>query len=123
MILDDGGDLTHFCHKHYSTLFSTLKGIVEESVTGVHRLYQMCRAQTLTVPAMNVNDSVTKTKFDNLYLCRESIIDAIKRCTDIMFGGKQVVVCGYGKCLTLCLLTFIDRSFVIVACSDAFLIG
>ncbi|UJR27567.1 hypothetical protein I4U23_008848 [Adineta vaga] len=97
MILDDGGDLTHYCHKHYSTLFSTIKGIVEESVTGVHRLYQMCRTQTLTVPAMNVNDSVTKTKFDNLYLCRESIIDAIKRCTDIMFGGKQVVVCGYGE--------------------------
>ena len=97
MILDDGGDLTHYCHKHYSTLFSTIKGIVEESVTGVHRLYQMCRTQTLTVPAMNVNDSVTKTKFDNLYLCRESIIDGIKRCTDIMFGGKQVVVCGYGE--------------------------
>ncbi|CAF4648087.1 unnamed protein product [Rotaria sp. Silwood1] len=97
MILDDGGDLTHFCHKHYTTLFSTIKGIVEESVTGVHRLYQMCRTQALTVPAMNVNDSVTKTKFDNLYLCRESIIDAIKRCTDIMFGGKQVVVCGYGE--------------------------
>jgi len=97
MILDDGGDLTHYCHKHYSTLFSTIRGIVEESVTGVHRLYQMCRTQTLTVPAMNVNDSVTKTKFDNLYLCRESIIDAIKRCTDIMFGGKQVVVCGYGE--------------------------
>ncbi|CAF0786265.1 unnamed protein product [Rotaria sordida] len=97
MILDDGGDLTHFCHKHYTTLFSTIKGIVEESVTGVHRLYQMCRTQTLTVPAMNVNDSVTKTKFDNLYLCRESIIDAIKRCTDIMFGGKQVVICGYGE--------------------------
>jgi len=74
MILDDGGDLTHYCHKHYSTLFSTIKGIVEESV----------------------NDSVTKTKFDNLYLCRESIIDGIKRCTDIMFGGKQAVVCGYG---------------------------
>jgi len=96
MILDDGGDLTHYCHKHYSTLFSTIKGIVEESVTGVHRLYQMCRTQALTVPAMNVNDSVTKTKFDNLYLCRESIIDGIKRCTDIMFGGKQAVVCGYG---------------------------
>ncbi|UJR21616.1 hypothetical protein I4U23_024696 [Adineta vaga] len=97
MILDDGGDLTHYCHKHYSTLFSTIKGIVEESVTGVHRLYQMCRSQTLPVPAMNVNDSVTKTKFDNLYLCRESIIDGIKRCTDIMFGGKQAVVCGYGE--------------------------
>ncbi|CAF3591356.1 unnamed protein product [Rotaria sp. Silwood1] len=97
MILDDGGDLTHYFHKHYSTLFSTMKGIVEESVTGVHRLYQMCRTQTLTVPAMNINDSVTKTKFDNLYLCRESIVDGIKRCTDILFGGKQVVVCGYGE--------------------------
>ncbi len=99
MILDDGGDLTHYCQKHFATLFSTIKGIVEESVTGVHRLYQMCRNQTLSVPAMNVNDSVTKTKFDNLYLCRESIIDALKRCTDIMFGGKQVVVCGYGLSL------------------------
>ncbi|CAF3409965.1 unnamed protein product [Rotaria socialis] len=97
MILDDGGDLTHYCHKHYATLFSTMKGIVEESVTGVHRLYQMCRTQTLTVPAMNINDSVIKTKFDNLYLCRESVIDGIKRCTDILFGGKQAVVCGYGE--------------------------
>ncbi|CAF0916288.1 unnamed protein product [Didymodactylos carnosus] len=97
MILDDGGDLTHYIQKHFPTLFSSIKGIVEESVTGVHRLYQMCRTQILAVPAMNVNDSVTKTKFDNLYLCRESIIDAIKRCTDIMFGGKQVVVCGYGE--------------------------
>ncbi|CAF4018250.1 unnamed protein product, partial [Rotaria magnacalcarata] len=95
MILDDGGDLTHYCHKHYATLFSTMKGIVEESVTGVHRLYQMCRTQTLTIPAMNINDSVIKTKFDNLYLCRESVIDGIKRCTDILFGGKQAVVCGY----------------------------
>ncbi|CAF1400964.1 unnamed protein product [Didymodactylos carnosus] len=97
MILDDGGDLTHYMQKHFPTLFNSIKGIVEESVTGVHRLYQMCRTHTLAVPAMNVNDSVTKTKFDNLYLCRESIIDAIKRCTDIMFGGKQVVVCGYGE--------------------------
>ncbi|CAF0956902.1 unnamed protein product [Rotaria sordida] len=97
MILDDGGDLTHYFHKHYSTLFSTMKGIVEESATGVHRLYQMCRTQILTVPAMNISDSVTKTKFDNLYLCRESVIDGIKRCTDILFGGKQVVVCGYGE--------------------------
>ncbi|CAF0942457.1 unnamed protein product [Rotaria sordida] len=97
MILDDGGDLTHYFHKHYSTLFSTMKGIVEESATGVHRLYQMCRTQILTVPAMNISDSVTKAKFDNLYLCRESVIDGIKRCTDILFGGKQVVVCGYGE--------------------------
>jgi adenosylhomocysteinase len=97
MLLDDGGDLTHYCHKHYATIFGNLKGLVEESVTGVHRLYQMCRAQLLTVPAMNINDSITKTKFDNLYLCRESILDGIKRCTDIMFGGKQAVVCGYGE--------------------------
>jgi adenosylhomocysteinase len=109
MILDDGGDLTHYCHKHYSTLFSTIKGIVEESVTGVHRLYQMCRTQALTVPAMNVNDSVTKTKFDNLYLCRESIIDAIKRCTDIMFGGKQVIVCGYGLFVLISSLFFYNE--------------
>ncbi|KAF9410493.1 hypothetical protein HW555_010446 [Spodoptera exigua] len=72
-------------------------GIVEESVTGVHRLYQLSKAGKLCVPAMNVNDSVTKTKFDNLYSCRESIIDALKRSTDLMFGGKQSVVCGYGE--------------------------
>lgn len=107
MILDDGGDLTHFCHKHYPTLFASMKGIVEESVTGVHRLYQMCRTQTLSIPAINVNDSITKTKFDNLYHCRESIIDGIKRCTDIMFGGKQVVVCGYGKQLFTARMTLI----------------
>lgn len=72
-------------------------GIVEESVTGVHRLYQLSKTSKLTVPAMNVNDSVTKSKFDNLYSCKESVIDSLKRATDIMFGGKQVVVCGYGE--------------------------
>ena len=70
---------------------------MEESVTGVHRLYQLSKTNKLTVPAMNVNDSVTKTKFDNLYSCKESIIDSLKRATDMMFGGKQVVVCGYGE--------------------------
>ncbi|KAB7506903.1 Adenosylhomocysteinase 3 [Armadillidium nasatum] len=97
MILDDGGDATHLMLKKYSAMFKMIKGICEESVTGVHRLYQLSKAGKLTVPAMNVNDSVTKTMFDNLYSCRESIIDSLKRATDVMFGGKQVVVCGYGE--------------------------
>uniref|UniRef100_T1GJC2 PDZ domain-containing protein n=1 Tax=Megaselia scalaris TaxID=36166 RepID=T1GJC2_MEGSC len=83
--------------KKYPAIFKQIKGIVEESVTGVHRLYQLSKSGKLTVPAMNVNDSVTKTKFDNLYSCKESIIDSLKRSTDIMFGGKQVVICGYGE--------------------------
>nr|CAB3220658.1 putative adenosylhomocysteinase 3 [Phallusia mammillata] len=97
MILDDGGDLTHSIIKKYPTIFRGMKGIVEESVTGVHRLYQLAKTAKLSIPAMNVNDSVTKQKFDNLYSCRESILDGLKRTTDIMFGGKQVVVCGYGE--------------------------
>uniref|UniRef100_A0A674PB00 Adenosylhomocysteinase-like 1 n=1 Tax=Takifugu rubripes TaxID=31033 RepID=A0A674PB00_TAKRU len=97
MILDDGGDLTHWVYKKYPSVFKKVRGIVEESVTGVHRLYQLSKAGKLCVPAMNVNDSVTKQKFDNLYCCRESILDGLKRTTDIMFGGKQVVVCGYGE--------------------------
>ncbi|CAG9134166.1 unnamed protein product [Plutella xylostella] len=97
MILDDGGDATHLMLKKHPAAFKQIKGIVEESVTGVHRLYQLSKAGKLCVPAMNVNDSVTKTKFDNLYSCRESIIDALKRSTDLMFGGKQAVVCGYGE--------------------------
>ncbi|CAH0688439.1 unnamed protein product [Chilo suppressalis] len=97
MILDDGGDATHLMLKKHAQAFKHIKGIVEESVTGVHRLYQLSKANKLCVPAMNVNDSVTKTKFDNLYSCRESIIDALKRSTDLMFGGKQSVVCGYGE--------------------------
>ncbi|XP_035677537.1 S-adenosylhomocysteine hydrolase-like protein 1 isoform X2 [Branchiostoma floridae] len=97
MILDDGGDLTHVMYKKHPHMFGMIKGIVEESVTGVHRLYQLSKSGTLTVPAMNVNDSVTKQKFDNLYSCRESVLDALKRTTDIMFGGKHVVVCGYGE--------------------------
>ncbi|XP_033341450.1 adenosylhomocysteinase-like 1 isoform X3 [Megalopta genalis] len=97
MILDDGGDATHLMLKKYNAMFKMIQGIVEESVTGVHRLYQLSKAGKLSVPAMNVNDSVTKTKFDNLYSCRESIIDSLKRSTDIMFGGKQVVICGYGE--------------------------
>ncbi|XP_028398006.1 S-adenosylhomocysteine hydrolase-like protein 1 isoform X1 [Dendronephthya gigantea] len=97
MILDDGGDSTHLMYKKFPGRFSVLKGIVEESVTGVHRLFQLSKNGKLTVPAMNVNDSVTKTKFDNLYCCRESILDSLKRTTDVMFGGKQVLVCGYGE--------------------------
>uniref|UniRef100_A0A3P8YIW9 S-adenosyl-L-homocysteine hydrolase NAD binding domain-containing protein n=1 Tax=Esox lucius TaxID=8010 RepID=A0A3P8YIW9_ESOLU len=96
-ILDDGGDLTHWVYKKYPSVFKKARGIVEESVTGVHRLYQLSKAGKLCVPAMNVNDSVTKQKFDNLYCCRESILDGLKRTTDVMFGGKQVVVCGYGE--------------------------
>merc|ERR1719378_797187 len=97
MILDDGGDATHVMVKKYPAIFKLLKGIVEESVTGVHRLYQLSQSNKLSVPAMNVNDSVTKTKFDNLYCCRESILDSLKRTTDVMFGGKQVLVSGYGE--------------------------
>jgi len=97
MILDDGGDLTHSIIKKYPHVFRNMKGIVEESVTGVHRLYQLAKTGKLCIPAMNVNDSVTKQKFDNLYSCRESVLDGLKRTTDIMFGGKQVVVCGYGE--------------------------
>jgi len=97
MILDDGGDATHVMVKKHPAIFKLLKGIVEESVTGVHRLYQLSQSNKLSVPAMNVNDSVIKTKYDNLYSCREAIVDSLKRTTDIMFGGKQVVVCGYGQ--------------------------
>lgn len=133
MILDDGGDATHVMVKKYPAIFKLLKGIVEESVTGVHRLYQLSQSSKLSVPAMNVNDSVIKTKYDNLYSCRESIIDSLKRTTDIMFGGKQVVVCGYGQvgkgcCQSLknmgCVVyvTEIDPICALQACMDGFLV-
>ncbi|KAH8383395.1 hypothetical protein KR009_008429, partial [Drosophila setifemur] len=96
LILDDGGDATHLMLKKYPDYFKAIRGIVEESVTGVHRLYMLSKAGKLTVPAINVNDSVTKNKFDTFYTCRDSILDSLKRTTDIMFGGKQVVICGYG---------------------------
>jgi adenosylhomocysteinase len=99
MILDDGGDLTAVVHDKYPQMFEgadAIRGISEETTTGVHRLYEMFRKGTLKCPAMNVNDSVTKSKFDNLYGCRESGIDGIKRATDVMFAGKVAVVCGYG---------------------------
>ncbi len=96
MILDDGGDLTLVVHQKMPELLPGIHGISEETTTGVHRLYEMERAGTLGCPAFNVNDSVTKSKFDNLYGCRESLIDGIKRATDVMIAGKLAVVCGYG---------------------------
>ena len=96
MILDDGGDLTLVMHDKFPALLKDVKGLSEETTTGVHRLYEMAKAGTLKVPAFNVNDSVTKSKFDNLYGCRESLVDGIKRATDVMLAGKIAVVCGYG---------------------------
>ncbi len=96
MILDDGGDLTKVMHENYKGLMSDIRGLSEETTTGVHRLYEMEKAGTLLTPAINVNDSVTKSKFDNLYGCRESLVDGIKRATDVMLAGKVAVVCGYG---------------------------
>ncbi|MES2503916.1 MAG: adenosylhomocysteinase [Myxococcota bacterium] len=99
MILDDGGDLTHIVHTRYPQYFSgsdAIRGLSEETTTGVRRLYEMGQKKTLMCPAMNVNDSVTKSKFDNLYGCRESLLDGIKRATGLMMAGKVVVVCGYG---------------------------
>jgi adenosylhomocysteinase len=96
MILDDGGDLTLVMHTKHPELLEEVRGITEETTTGVHRLYEMMNKGTLLAPAINVNDSVTKSKFDNLYGCRESLIDGIKRATDVMIAGKVCVVCGYG---------------------------
>ena len=96
LILDDGGDLTAMVHQKYPELLGGIRGISEETTTGVHRLYQMHAKGELKVPAINVNDSVTKSKFDNLYGCRESLADGIKRATNAMVAGKLVVVCGYG---------------------------
>ncbi|MBT5037134.1 MAG: adenosylhomocysteinase [Rhodospirillaceae bacterium] len=96
MILDDGGDLTKMMHDDYGDQMDAIKGVSEETTTGVLRLYEMEKAGTLKVPAINVNDSVTKSKFDNLYGCRESLVDGIKRATDVMLAGKIAVVNGYG---------------------------
>ncbi len=96
MLLDDGGDLTLIIHEKYPELMADIKGVSEETTTGVHRLYEMAKAGTLKIPAINVNDSVTKSKFDNKYGCRESLVDAIRRGTDVMMAGKLAVVCGYG---------------------------
>lgn len=96
MLLDDGGDLTLLMHQKYPQLMKLVRGISEETTTGVLRLYEMFKNNTLLAPAFNVNDSVTKSKFDNLYGCRESLLDGIKRATDVMIAGKIAVVCGYG---------------------------
>jgi adenosylhomocysteinase len=96
MILDDGGDLTLLMHEKYADLMKDVKGLSEETTTGVKRLYDMQKEGSLLCPAFNVNDSVTKSKFDNLYGCRESLVDGIKRATDVMVAGKKAIVCGYG---------------------------
>lgn len=96
LLLDDGGDLTKIMHDDYPELMADVRGVSEETTTGVHRLYEMATAGSLMVPAINVNDSVTKSKFDNLYGCRESLVDGIRRATDVMLSGKVAVVCGYG---------------------------
>ena len=96
MVLDDGGDATIILHDKYPELLKDVRGISEETTTGVHRLYEMMKAGKLAVPAINVNDSVTKSKFDNLYGCRESLVDGIKRATDVMMAGKIAVVAGFG---------------------------
>jgi adenosylhomocysteinase len=96
MILDDGGDLTNMVIDRFPELVAGIKGLSEETTTGVHRLYERVKAGTLPMPAINVNDSVTKSKFDNKYGCKESAVDAVRRATDIMLAGKRVIVCGYG---------------------------
>ena len=96
MILDDGGDLTNMVLDNYPNLVKNIRGISEETTTGVHRLYERFNCKTLPLPAINVNDSVTKSKFDNKYGCKESAVDAVRRATDIMIAGKKVIVAGYG---------------------------
>ena len=131
MILDDGGDLTNMILDKYPELISGIKGITEETTTGVLRLYEREKNNTLPLPAINVNDSVTKAKFDNKYGCRESAVDAIRRSTDIMLAGKRVVICGYGdvgkgtaasfasaKCLVT--VTEIDPICALQAAMDGF---
>ena len=131
MILDDGGDLTQIMHDKYPALLEAVKGITEETTTGVHRLYQMHKEGTLKVPAINVNDSVTKSKFDNLYGCRESLVDGIKRATDVMIAGKTAVVAGYGDVGKGCaqtlksfgakvLVTEVDPICALQACMEGF---
>ncbi|XP_025422363.1 S-adenosylhomocysteine hydrolase-like protein 1 [Sipha flava] len=131
MILDDGGDATNYCQAKCPSVFKNLIGIVEESTTGIHRLYKLLKAEKLLVPAININNCVTKTKFDNRYSCRESVIVSLKKCTDLMFGAKQVVLCGYGEvgkgcCQSLkglgCIVyvTEIDPICALQACMDGF---
>ena len=96
MLLDDGGDLTALMHKEYKNLFKDIKGVSEETTTGIKALKKMEKEKTLLIPAINVNDSVTKSKFDNLYGCRESLVDGIRRATDVMMSGKIAIVAGFG---------------------------
>jgi adenosylhomocysteinase len=96
MVLDDGGDLTLLLHEKYPEILKNVRGVSEETTTGVHRLHLMAKQGKLLIPAFNVNDSVTKSKFDNLYGCRESLVDSIRRATDVMMSGKVAIVCGYG---------------------------
>ena len=96
MILDDGGDLTAMVHERFPELLANIYGVSEETTAGIHRLEVLNKTGALQVPAINVNDSATKSKFDNLYGCRESLADGVKRATDIMLAGKVAVVCGYG---------------------------
>lgn len=131
MILDDGGDLTNMVLDKYPELASGVKGLSEETTTGVHRLYERVKNGTLPMPAINVNDSVTKSKFDNKYGCRESAVDAIRRATDTMLAGKQVIVCGYGDvgkgtaasfrgAGAIVTVTEIDPICALQACMDGF---
>jgi len=131
LILDDGGDLTAIVHNKYPELLANLRGLSEETTTGVHRLYQMHERGELKVPAINVNDSVTKSKFDNLYGCRESLADGIKRATDVMVAGKVVVIAGFGDVGKGCaqamrnfgarvLVTEIDPICALQACMEGY---
>ena len=131
LILDDGGDLTAMVHDHFPEYLGDIRGISEETTTGVHRLCQMLANGKLMVPSINVNDSVTKSKFDNLYGCRESLVDGIKRATDVMVAGKTAVVCGYGDVGKGCahslqrygarvIVTEIDPINALQACMEGF---
>ena len=131
LILDDGGDLTAMVHDRFPEYLGDIRGISEETTTGVHRLYQMFANGDLKVPSINVNDSVTKSKFDNLYGCRESLVDGIKRATDVMVAGKTAVVCGYGDVGKGCahslqrygarvIVTEIDPINALQACMEGF---
>ena len=131
MILDDGGDLTNMVIDKYPELIEKIKGLSEETTTGVHRLYERVKNGSLPIPAININDSVTKSKFDNKYGCKESAVDAIRRATDVMISGKKVLVCGYGDvgkgtaasfkaAGAIVYVTEIDPICALQACMDGF---
>jgi adenosylhomocysteinase len=116
MILDDGGDLTNLVLDNYPELINGIKGLSEETTTGVHRLYERMKNGTLPLPAINVNDSVTKSKFDNKYGCKESAVDAIRRATDVMMAGKRVVVAGYGDVGKGTVASFSGAGAIVTVC-------